>query len=111
MPRQVCKRQKNDLARGRGFAKQAPCGFNPLLGQRGSRRDVLSNPNEKSFPVTWDQFHRDSRALAWRLASVGPFDAVVAIVSAYKLLKVKSRAFLLTWCGFRNEREDMTTDF
>ena len=39
----------------------------------------MSNPNEKSFPVTWDQFHRDSRALAWRLASIGPFDAVVAI--------------------------------
>lgn len=39
----------------------------------------MSNPNQKSFPVTWDQFHRDSRALAWRLAGIGPFDAVVAI--------------------------------
>jgi xanthine phosphoribosyltransferase len=36
----------------------------------------LSNPNQKSFPVTWDQFHRDSRALAWRLASIGPFVAI-----------------------------------
>ena len=35
--------------------------------------------NQKSFPVTWDQFHRDSRALAWRLQGLGPFDAVVAI--------------------------------
>ena len=33
----------------------------------------------KSFPVTWDQFHRDSRALAWRLTGEGPFAAVVAI--------------------------------
>ena len=39
----------------------------------------MSNPNQKSFPVTWDQFHRDSRALAWRLAGMGTFDAVVAI--------------------------------
>jgi len=39
----------------------------------------LSNPNQKSFPVTWDQFHRDSRALAWRLTGLGTFDAVVAI--------------------------------
>jgi xanthine phosphoribosyltransferase len=39
----------------------------------------VSNPNQKSFPVTWDQFHRDSRALAWRLAGMGTFDAVVAI--------------------------------
>ncbi len=24
---------------------------------------------EKSFPVSWDQFHRDARALAWRIAN------------------------------------------
>ena len=24
---------------------------------------------DKSFPVSWDQFHRDARALAWRVAS------------------------------------------
>jgi xanthine phosphoribosyltransferase len=34
---------------------------------------------QKSFPVSWDQFHRDARALAWRLSSVGTFSAVVAI--------------------------------
>ena len=34
---------------------------------------------EKSFPVSWDQFHRDARALAWRLAEAGPFKAVVCI--------------------------------
>ena len=34
---------------------------------------------EKAFPVSWDQFHRDARALAWRLASAGPFDALVAV--------------------------------
>ncbi|HJZ31432.1 MAG TPA: xanthine phosphoribosyltransferase [Hyphomicrobiaceae bacterium] len=33
----------------------------------------------KSFPVSWDQFHRDARALAWRLADKGPFEAIVAI--------------------------------
>jgi xanthine phosphoribosyltransferase len=31
------------------------------------------------FPVSWDQFHRDSRALAWRLNGAGPFEAIVAI--------------------------------
>ena len=35
--------------------------------------------SEKAFPVSWDQFHRDARALAWRLAASGPFDALVAI--------------------------------
>lgn len=37
------------------------------------------NLAQKSFPVTWDQFHRDSRALAWRLNEQGPFAAIVAI--------------------------------
>ena len=35
--------------------------------------------SEKIFPVSWDQFHRDSRALAWRLHESGPFEAIVCI--------------------------------
>jgi xanthine phosphoribosyltransferase len=34
---------------------------------------------DKAFPVSWDQFHRDARALAWRLAGAGPFNALVCI--------------------------------
>ena len=35
---------------------------------------------EKAFPVSWDQFHRDSRALAWRLAGTGSqWRAIVCI--------------------------------
>jgi xanthine phosphoribosyltransferase len=37
------------------------------------------SPYSKSFPVSWDQFHRDAKALAWRLADKGPFDAIVCI--------------------------------
>lgn len=33
----------------------------------------------KIYPVSWDQFHRDARALAWRLADKGPFEAIVCI--------------------------------
>jgi xanthine phosphoribosyltransferase len=33
----------------------------------------------KPFPVSWDQFHRDARALAWRLAAAGPFEAIVCV--------------------------------
>ena len=39
----------------------------------------MNSPRDKAFPVSWDQFHRDARALAWRLASSGPFNAIVAI--------------------------------
>ncbi|MFN3145994.1 MAG: xanthine phosphoribosyltransferase [Paracoccaceae bacterium] len=31
-------------------------------------------PHEKGFHVSWDQIHRDSRALAWRLDGKGPVD-------------------------------------
>ena len=34
---------------------------------------------EKNFPVSWDQFHRDCRALTWRLNGLGPFKAVIGI--------------------------------
>lgn len=39
----------------------------------------MSGPYEKLFPVSWDQFHRDARALAWRLSNLGPFDALLAV--------------------------------
>jgi len=39
----------------------------------------VQQPAEKAFPVSWDQFHRDARALAWRLTGLGPFEAIVAI--------------------------------
>ncbi len=29
-------------------------------------------PHEKGFHISWDQIHRDSRALAWRLDKQGP---------------------------------------
>jgi xanthine phosphoribosyltransferase len=36
--------------------------------------------SEKAFPVSWDQFHRDSRALAWRLAGQKPgWQAIVCV--------------------------------
>ena len=41
-------------------------------------------PHEKGFHISWDQIHRDARALAWRLENAGPGEngswrAVVAI--------------------------------
>ncbi len=39
----------------------------------------MTAESQKAFPVSWDQFHRDARALAWRLADKGPFEAIVCI--------------------------------
>jgi xanthine phosphoribosyltransferase len=33
----------------------------------------------KTFPVSWEQLHRDSKALAWRLLEIGPFQGIYAI--------------------------------
>src|SRR5687767_8513897 len=31
------------------------------------------------YTVTWDQLHRDAKALAWRLVEKGPWKGIVAI--------------------------------
>src|SRR5262245_49715176 len=78
-----------------GMVKRPPTAAKPdvahrlacvRLVRRGKVRHLvpslgpMSEPNPaKSFPVSWDQFHRDARALAWRLADKGPFEAIVCI--------------------------------
>jgi len=32
-----------------------------------------------TFPVSWEELHRDSRALGWRLLEKGPWQGLVAI--------------------------------
>ena len=39
----------------------------------------MTDQFEKAFPVSWDQMHRDSKALAWRLTEEGPWRAVLAV--------------------------------
>jgi xanthine phosphoribosyltransferase len=34
---------------------------------------------ERGYPVSWEQLHRDARALAWRLAERGPWKGIIAI--------------------------------
>ena len=35
--------------------------------------------SQKSFPVSWEELHRTSKALAWRLLELGPFEGIVAV--------------------------------
>ncbi len=39
----------------------------------------MTGETQKNFPVSWDQLHRDAKALAWRLAEQGPWHSIVAI--------------------------------
>ena len=36
-------------------------------------------PYSKTFPVSWDQLHRDARALAWRLTKKTPWRGIIAV--------------------------------
>jgi xanthine phosphoribosyltransferase len=40
---------------------------------------TVNSDYKKMFPVSWSELHRDARALAWRLADLGPFKGLVAI--------------------------------
>jgi len=70
---------------------------------------------DKPFPVSWDQFHRDARALAWRLHATGPFDAIVcitrgglvpaAIVSRELDLRVIETISIVTYRDYKTQAE------
>ncbi|MEE8535880.1 MAG: xanthine phosphoribosyltransferase [Kiloniellales bacterium] len=38
-----------------------------------------SGPWRRTFPVSWEELHRHSKALAWRLVDMGPWKGIVAI--------------------------------
>ena len=43
------------------------------------QRMPVSEDYSRYFPVSWEEMHRDSRALSWRLAEQGPWKGIVAI--------------------------------
>ncbi len=49
------------------------------MNDKHSNEGEMQSGPDKIFPVSWDMFHRDARALAWRLATIGGFSAIVAV--------------------------------
>lgn len=39
----------------------------------------MADTYNKTFPVSWEELHRHSKALAWRLVEGGPWQGVVAV--------------------------------
>lgn len=39
----------------------------------------MSSQYQKTYPISWEQLHRDSKALSWRLLDKGFFKGIVAI--------------------------------
>src|SRR5262249_19199686 len=71
----------SEVVAGRA-TRRGPVALSRLrVGSRAGRRWPMNEAAApaKVFPVSWDQFHRDSRALAWRLAGAGPFAAIVCV--------------------------------
>ena len=70
---------------------------------------------DKIFPVSWDQFHRDARALAWRLHAAGPFEAIVcitrgglvpaAIVARELNVRIIETVCVVSYQNYQNEGE------
>jgi xanthine phosphoribosyltransferase len=40
---------------------------------------MTSPVKQKAFPVSWEELHRTSKALAWRLLELGPFEGIIAV--------------------------------
>jgi len=40
---------------------------------------VTDKRYQKTYPISWEQLHRDSKALAWRLVEMQPWKGIVAI--------------------------------
>lgn len=40
---------------------------------------MASSESRKDFPVGWEEFQRDAKALAWRLSEKGPWKGIVAV--------------------------------
>ena len=40
---------------------------------------MSATPYNRDFPVSWEELHRNSRALSWRLLEMGPWKGIIAI--------------------------------
>ena len=48
----------------------------------------------KHFPVSWEELHRNAKALAWRLIELGPPGPVVAATDYMKIFADQIRPFI-----------------
>src|SRR5690625_7700389 len=65
-------------------------------GREGEVNEKL--PHEKGFHVSWEQIHRDSRALAWRLDGQGPGEG-----GSWKMVVAITRGGMVPACIIARE--------
>lgn len=49
------------------------------ITDRPDERKPVSEDYRHLFPVSWEEMHRNARALSWRLAEQGPWKGIIAI--------------------------------
>jgi xanthine phosphoribosyltransferase len=51
------------------------------LASNDSRKErpVTDHSAQKSFPVSWEELHRNAKALAWRLVDMGPWTGLIGV--------------------------------
>ncbi len=40
---------------------------------------MTSTSDQKNYPVSWEELHRNAKALAWKLHDIGPWKGIVAV--------------------------------
>ncbi len=53
--------------------------FNPFARKKEQSMNDQPQRFKRTYPISWEQLHRDSRALAWRLLEHDYFKGIVAI--------------------------------
>ena len=77
--------KNNNLRKGLGFTAFAASRYDinsPALFRVWSlwaRMDGMTEQRIKSFPVSWAELNRTSKALAWQLLELGPFKGLIAV--------------------------------
>jgi xanthine phosphoribosyltransferase len=63
------------------FLRRGPPALAPGVAARPAASPLARAAADpaKTFPVSWDELHRHSRALAWRLVELGPWQGIVAV--------------------------------
>jgi len=41
---------------------------------------MSNNLYQKSFPVCWEEIHRNSKAFAWYLSEMKPYKSIIAVI-------------------------------
>ena len=48
-------------------------------GEFEGKQRPVATPSLKHFPISWEEMHRNAKALAWRLIELGPWEGLIGV--------------------------------